>query len=877
MIAGEISASTPVPGRLRFDDYELRLEARQLLRKGQEVTLGARAFDLLAALVQRQGRVVSKRELMTLVWPTTVVEEANLRVGMSGIRKELGPDLIATIPGRGYQFTAPVHTDLTAPSGQVPAPAAPSVGASATLPAFKHLIGRDALLDQLRTTLGITRLVTLTGHSGSGKTSLARELRTMEQAVAAAPDRSIHWVDLTASNDSDLLPLTIAHACGVPLLEQCSANALVAAMRSVRGLLILDNAEHLVDAVAAIAHALLEGCPHVSLLVTSQVRLKLDRETVIAVPPLDIAALGTECDEAQRWPAQALFLRHCQRAGRPLPIDQRTLDLIGDICSRVDGVPLAIEYAAAAVPLLGVQGVAAALEERRLALTSGRRDAPQRHRTLRTALAWSVSLLGPYEQQVFRRFGVFAGSCSMALLDPVINLEGEDSWRLMEAVSELIDRSLVVADDDHSPRYRLLESARAFAVEQLNQRGEMSDLRTRHAHGVERLFATTRQSAMVGELFMDAALSRLQAEVNNARTALQWALEHDAKVALSLVAGMAFVLRRTGGISEAGQCFAKTERMADQLPEFAVRSGWAREAIVHWTYSDSARATRWINIAEPLVRSAGEPLALVEMLALKANAIDVVQGDDVTLAAVLDEIQGMDLSRLPARLRILSAACILLGANRLGREQDVRWVERCISNCPPGDLHGRMSLAARLMGIYISSGRIDEAIGLGAPLYAELRGGLYQHALHWLPINLVQAHLLLHNHGPAAAIALECMRSSKANGLLYGWGDVLAFMACVAQMPDSAAGMHGFTDSVYEVTGGARGTVESHFRDASHQSVSQLLEGDEYSEAYALGQRWTDETMFELAVRVVAAFAATNGDAANSDYLTSNAVGAAQR
>lgn len=407
------------------------------MKAGREISLGARAFDLLVALAQRQGRVVSKRELMSLVWPNSVVEEANLRVAMSAIRKELGPDLIATIPGRGYQLTARVETDPP-----LVAVAFEQLGGRAAPPSAHRLVGREALLGHALGQLESARLLTLTGHSGCGKTSLAKAVLATQAGAKA-----VHWVDLAALSDGDLLAAAIAHACGLALDSGSGVKDLVAALGGSPALLILDNAEHLVDAVAAMAHALLAGCPQLRLLVTSQVRLKLAAETVVLVPALEVARPGTAFGEAQHWPAQALFLAHCRQAGRPLAVEQGSLDLIADICLRLDGVPLAIEYAAAAVPLLGLQGVAGALEQRRLAFSAGRRDAPKRHRTLRTALDWSVSLLGPVEQTVFRRLGVFAGCWSMDLLEPTVNLEGEDTWRLMEVISELIDRSLVVVED----------------------------------------------------------------------------------------------------------------------------------------------------------------------------------------------------------------------------------------------------------------------------------------------------------------------------------------------------------------------------------------------------------------------------------------------
>ena len=828
---------------IRFGDYELNLKGRRLLRSGQEVALGARAFDLLSALAQRHGRVVSKRELMTLVWPTTVVEEANLRVGMCAIRKELGSDLIATIPGRGYQFTARVDADPAIDAGPAHGQdvAAAVRALTRTTTSVHRLIGRDALFDHVRTSLETARLLTLTGHSGSGKTSLAKAVFT---SGACGPGMApAHWVDLSALSDGELLASSIAQACEVTLGSGGGLKDLVTALRGTRALLILDNAEHLVDAVAMVAYQLLDACPRLSLLVTSQVRLKLAGEIVVLVPPLDTARIGTEFTAAQHWPAQALFLRHCEQAGRPLAIDQRTLDLVSDICLRLDGVPLAIEYAAAAVPLLGLQGVATALEQRRLALRSGRRDAPKRHETLRAALDWSVSLLRPYEQLVFRRLGVFAGSCSMALLDPVVNVEGEDSWRLMEALSELIDRSLVVPEDGVSPRYRLLESARAFAIERLNECDEISLLRARHAKALEHLYAQARDSVVHGDLCVDHAIDLIQPEIGNARAAFQWTLEHDSTLALSLGAGLAFLLRRTRGLGEAARCLTQIEHLAEKAPADALRTGWIREAILNWTYTDNPRAQRWIGIAETGCRLANDPHGLFQVLAMKANCIDQAQGETGVLAGTLDELRALDSETLPYRLRTFAATAILLAAQRLGREDDVRWAERCAASFPPGNDHLMLVLISRLMGIQIASGRPKDAIDLGAPLYAQLREGRYRHAMHWLPVNLVQAHLLTGGLARAVSIAGDCFESDMSNGFLHVWAGALAHMACLCGLHELAAQMNGYADSWYSATGAPRRNVENHFRESSQASARDVLGPQTCEAACSQGMHWSQDTM----------------------------------
>jgi len=844
------ASTDSVENRICFGAHELRLDTRQLLSAGQPVSLGTRSFDLLVALIERRGRVVSKRELMTLVWPSTVVEEANLRVCMSAVRKILGPDVIATIPGRGYQFTARVVN--------APADRAQGVEAGPATTSALQLLGREDLLAQLHAAFEEARLLTLIGPAGAGKTSLARELQACGLDWQGVP-RPVFWVDLAALTDGELLPASIAQACGVTMGDDAGRAGLAAALRSSHALVILDNAEHLVDAVAAVAHALLDACPHLCLLATSQVRLKLSGEVALQVPALEVASAGTPFEEALKSPAQALFMRHCWQAGRSLVPDQQTLDLVGDICSRLDGLPLAIEYAAAAVPVLGLRGVASSLESRRLSLSAKRRDAPQRHRNLRTALSWSVSLLSPLEQLVFRRLGVFAGSCSAELFDAVVNLEGADPWSLMEALSELIDRSLVVAPGDLSPRYRLLETSRAFAVEQLHEHNEMTDLRARHAFAVERLFARVRASALAGHSTVDEAIDLMQPDIDNARAALQWALERDDEMALSLSATLAFVLRRAGGDAEARRHLLVTEPLAERHPGAALRAGWLREAIFHWSMSDLPRAGRWITVAESAYRQLDDQAGLMETLALRAFVLNRAQGDELLLSTLLDEILVLDGPHVPAQLRVFCAAAAMYCAPRLGRTQDLAWAAGLAARCSAGDTFGHASLVCALMGIYLTQGQAPQAVELGETLYALLSQSRFQRAIYWAPISLMRAYLEAAKLDRAVALASACFTREACSDTLHAWVDALAYLACLAGQHECGARMAGYGDAHYQATGSHRLAAQLYFREKAVAMARERLGQAAYTQAHEAGAWWADHDMQGAGLQVMTALRTSAG------------------
>ncbi len=447
---------------LRFGAFELNLEEKVLRENGAVVPLRARPFDLLRVLLEHAGRLVTKEQLLDLAWPGLVVEENNLAVQILALRKVLGSSAIATVPGRGYRFALALDGDMIVSDETKPAAGA--------LPAVA-LFGRDADLDALATELSRNRLVSIVGSGGIGKTSLATALRGR---VARDFVDGTAWVELGRLRDGDLLPPYIARACGVDLGEgQSDLDTLVHALRGKSMLVFLDNVEHLVASVASTVHGLLARTRALKVVTTSQAPLRIAGECVYRVAPLAFPPPGTAVGHAGEYSAVSLFAERARAADRRFHLTPENTGAVVEICRRLDGIPLAIELAAARVPLLGVAGLAARLDDRFGLLRHGQRDAPDRQQTLKSMLDWSYQLLGAAEQQVFRRLGALYGpfsleqACRMARGDDAI-----DDADLLDALAALVERSLVVVSENDPPAYTLLETAREYALAQLRLAGD---------------------------------------------------------------------------------------------------------------------------------------------------------------------------------------------------------------------------------------------------------------------------------------------------------------------------------------------------------------------------------------------------------------------
>ena len=805
---------------IRFANAEIRPSERQLLIEGKPAALGSRAFDVLLALVERRERLVRKNELLDLVWPDTVVEENNLQSQVSQLRKLLGPQVISTIPGRGYRFTATVDESSSlgtaAPPKAAGAPRGDASGPSKTtvlrtnLPAvLPSLIGRDddllalgALIDRHRDT---HRLVTIAGAGGIGKTRLAQ---TLLQARTGAFAHGVCFVDLAPVTDSRQIADTIATALGVPTAVGDAAEALTRTVAPLEILILLDNAEHLLDEVARIASHLLAAAPGLQLLVTSQAPLKVADERIYRLGALALPDDEVEVEEALTFGAVALFVDRAQAADRRFALDAANVETVIDICRRLDGLPLALEFAAARVPLLGVHRLATSLGERLRLLTAGSRGAPARQQTLRAALEWSHGLASPVEQVVFRRLGVLAGSSTLELVQQVVVDDAIDAWTALEALGGLVDRSLVSVSADEPPRYRLLDSPRAFARERLTAAGEFDVIAARHARAMRTLFERACDSLIRNDTRAGSAFAAMDADLDNAQAALQWAQTHEEQTAASLTMGIGSHLALTGSGMAVPQHLIPAGVPYEQLPCGLV-SLWS------WAISRAKRAAAipasrdWGDLAVAHARVHGDVPALCVAL---ASLADFLAPGSPEAARVFDELHALDD---PSIAPLARSAVPLAEATHRRNLGDFPAAIGCMRRAlalisETGVRNGIWIVQSWLIGINLAAGRTAEVLADGLPLLEQLQGTRNETALGICRRAVVTALLAHDDVDRARPLAKAGWRQDVARIPVLAhaaWPDLLALLAALESRPRAAAKLLGCGDAGWARSGRERGAT----------------------------------------------------------------------
>jgi len=602
---------------ISFGPFRLFPAARAIEKNGIPLALGNRALDILMVLVERAGEVVSHRELIARVWRGLVVDPSNLRVHMTGLRKALEErdgreKYIANVTSQGYCFVAMVKREAdSAPPTRVAEYPCGTARQRLILPSvLARMVGRDEAVRTIVADLIAERFVTIIGPGGMGKTTVAISVaNAMLDEFAGA----VCFVDVGAITDPKLVVTTIASTLGLTIQTDDVIPALILCVRTLRILLVLDNCEHVIDAVATLAERLFQETPGVHILATSREAMRVEGEHAYWLPPLESPSLqdSVSAVDALKFPALSLFMERAAASGSRLELSDADVPVVAGICDRLDGIPLAIEFAAARVAAHGVGGTADLLKSRLGLHWPGRRTAHPRHQTLHALLDWSYDFLSERERLVLPRLSVFVGPFTIEAAQAIAC--GPDEPHVVDALEGLVAKSLVsVVAGTGTARFRLLETTRIYALEKLEESGEKQSIAVRHA----KYFAS-----LPGRIDADVPQSGrvLAQHLGNLRAALEWAFAHGAPIlAIDLAAASVPVFLELSLLSECHKWSAAALLLLDDTVRGSRQEMVLQEALAvsaTWTRGNSDDVRAAIMRAIEIAQSRGDTAARLRLLA----------------------------------------------------------------------------------------------------------------------------------------------------------------------------------------------------------------------------------------------------------------------
>ncbi|HWZ93285.1 MAG TPA: tetratricopeptide repeat protein, partial [Polyangiaceae bacterium] len=743
---------------------------------------------------------VRKESILDAAWPGVVVEESNLAVQISSIRRVLaqapgGEHWVETLARRGYRFVGPV-TELIDDRRQHARRRSKNTNLPEPLTSF---IGRERELVEIKRLLPGKRSLTLVGVGGIGKTRLALQLAA--EVIDAYRD-GVWLVELGSIRDPSLVPTSVAQVLGVqertgkPLTESLCAH-----LKARQLLLILDNCEHLLDACATLADAILHTAAESTIMATSREPMHVAGEQTYPLQTLSLPDPSAGNEAIGRSEAVQLFVERAQRQLPDFELTAARAPAVANLCIHLDGIPLALELAAARVRTLSVEQINARLHDRFRLLTSGSRTALPRQQTLRATLDWSFDLLGEQERAVLRRLAVFAGGFTLEAASSVTSDEAIDELAVMDLLSQLVVRSLVIADTNRTgARYRMLETTRAYALEKLTEAGETESIQRRHA----RYFRDRFKRASDEELSISQAEWRAiyLAELDNVRAALDWALGAggDRAIGVALAGASAPVwtplLPMEKGVPWLEAALAQVAKDTPVLDQARLWH-WLCEVLGS---SAPARAVEASERATDLYRRVGDASRLgLSLLQLGRRRVFMGRFADAELvfAEALPLLERTDLPRLLAGyFRELGALKMLTGdlaAARMHFEKALTlFRDAGAESAAIIMLLNLGDMAWALGDLDTAFARFREAIALirkSAPLFGDILG----HCL----TNLAGVHTERGELAEALAAAREGLPLREEAGNAWTALDHSALRAALAGKMASAARVAGYVDSAF--------------------------------------------------------------------------------
>jgi predicted ATPase/DNA-binding winged helix-turn-helix (wHTH) protein len=821
----------------RIGRYTLDLRRGCLRCEDRDVALRPKSFDVLCYLVQNAGRLVSKDELIEAVWSNVVVTDDSLTrciCDVRGVLQDTSQLVIKTVQRRGYLLTAAVSIEAHSgiePQRARPAPAIPPaqpdpVRSRNNLPqCLAAMIGRDTELAELQHTVATNRLVTLAGPSGIGKTRLAVELGWRMLPLFAD---GVWQIDLAPLSDPAVVTSAVATVLDVALTGTDSAvETIAAAIGKRRKLLIFDNCEHLVAAAAGLIGKLLERTPLLSILATSQEVLGIQAEQVYRLNalPLPVPAAAypkSSVRELADFGAVALFVERARAADRRFALDDSNAASVVEICHRLDGIPLALEMAAARLPLLGIEGLRARLDERLQMLSTGPRTSEARHRTLRDTVAWSHGLLAASEQLVFRRLSAFAGGFS---LDAAIAIAGGDTasnWDIVDTLGRLVDKSLVTVEGDERPRYRLLETLRLYAAERLAASGEGAAVAERHARYFTSLF---ERAFEVWEVTPDTEwLATYQPDIGNVRAALDWT-QGDASrsdLAIALAGSAALFWDKLSLVPEGRLYVGRAVRLVDRSTPSAAAARLLRFAGGLWYSSDRQRALAHLERSAAFYCQLGDPANLGSVIGTIGGLYAFVGRHEAAEAVLCEAERILSPTRREKSLFNVMNSRGSLALIQHDPAKAQGYFSRALDLArAQKDAVREGQVLANLAEVEFGLGAVDRAVERGTEAVSRLRSVDRRSYLGWALVNLASYLIAGDSLSEARSIAAEALSLVRDEGgfivlvCLQQW----ALLGALDGRHRAAAQLIGFVDAGLSRAGEIRQPTEQQI----YQHLSRLL------------------------------------------------------